>query len=92
MMTVITRVSVKQGSEPEWDGVMRERLEMAKTRQGWVAGQILMPLDSLSDRVIVGTWHTRADWEAWHEDPGFERTRERLEELQSSPGDTSGTR
>lgn len=89
MMTVITRVALKAGSEPDCDDVMRERLEMAKTRQGWVAGQILMPLDSLNDRLIVGTWRTRADWEAWHEDPGFEQTRERLEDLQSSPGETT---
>jgi heme-degrading monooxygenase HmoA len=89
MMTVITRIELKEGSEPEWDDVMRERLEAAKTRQGWVAGQIAMPLDSLRSRLIVGTWRTRADWEAWHEDPTFEETRERLEHLQASPGETT---
>jgi hypothetical protein len=33
--------------------------------------------------VIVGTWRSRADWEAWHEDPAFRATRVTLDELQS---------
>ena len=70
MMTVITRIKLKQGAEPEWDAAMSQRLEAAKGRAGWVGGQLLMPLDVLSERLIVGTWETRADWEAWHEDEG----------------------
>jgi heme-degrading monooxygenase HmoA len=30
----------------------------------------------------VGTWQTRADWQAWHEDPAFQETRDRMEGLQ----------
>jgi hypothetical protein len=32
--------------------------------------------------VIVGTWQTRADWEAWHKDERFTETRRRLEGLE----------
>jgi heme-degrading monooxygenase HmoA len=83
MMTVITHVKLRPGDEPEWDAAMRERLEAAKGEQGWIGGQLLIPTDALNERVIVGTWETRADWEAWHEDPAFRETRERLEGLQS---------
>jgi heme-degrading monooxygenase HmoA len=89
MMTVITRVQLKPGSEPEWDAAVRERLEMAKTRTGWIGGQLLIPLEGMNERIIIGTWSTRADWEAWHEDPGFKQTRERLDGLQESSGETS---
>jgi heme-degrading monooxygenase HmoA len=82
MMTVITRVSLKAGSEPEWDEAMRERLKAARDQAGWVGGQMLIPLDGLNQRVIVGTWTTRAAWEAWHEDPAFRDTRQRMEKLQ----------
>ena len=34
-------------------------------------------------RVIVGTWQTRADWEAWHNDPAFADTRAKLEGLET---------
>lgn len=85
MMTVITRVSLKVGSEPEWDKAMQDRLDAARKQAGWVGGQMLIPLDGLNQRVIVGTWTTRADWEAWHEDPAFQETRQRMEELQDAP-------
>jgi heme-degrading monooxygenase HmoA len=84
-MTIVTHVKLKQGSEPEWDAAMRERLAAAKERQGWVGGQLMMPLDKLDERMIVGTWQTRADWEAWHNDKAFAETRKRLEGLEASP-------
>ena len=82
MMTIVTHVSLRQGTEPEWDAAMRERLAAAASRPGWIGGQLLMPLDRLNRRVIVGTWQTRADWEAWHQDPAFEQTRQRMEGLE----------
>ena len=85
MMTVITRVALRPGSEPEWDEAMRERLKAAPGQPGWIGGQILIPLDGLNRRAIVGTWENRADWEAWHEDPAFQETRKRLEGLQKGP-------
>lgn len=85
MMTVITETTLQAGSEPEWDEAMRDRLTAATGRPGWVAGQMLIPLEGLNRRVIVGTWKTRADWEAWHNDPAFLDTRKRLEGLQEGP-------
>ncbi len=85
MMTIVVHVKLKEGSEPEWDAAMRERLAAAKDRPGWVGGQIMMPLDKLNARVIVGTWQTRADWEAWHNDKTFAETRKRLEGLEAGP-------
>ena len=85
MMTIVTHVKLKEGSEPEWDAAMRERLAAAKERPGWVGGQLMMPLDKLDERMIVGTWQTRADWEAWHNDKAFAETRKRLEGLEAGP-------
>ena len=85
MMTIVTRVRLKEGSEPRWDAAMRERLEAARSQPGWVAGQLVMPIGALDERVILGTWQTRADWEAWHTDPKFRETRQRLEGLEATP-------
>jgi heme-degrading monooxygenase HmoA len=82
MMTIITHVALKEGSEPEWDAIMRRRLDAAREQPGWLGGQLLIPLAALNERLIVGTWATRADWEAWHEDEAFNETRDRLNELQ----------
>jgi heme-degrading monooxygenase HmoA len=83
MMTIVTHVSLKPGNEPEWDTAVRKRLDAARTQAGWIGGQILIPLEDASRRILVGTWETRAHWEAWHQDPEFAATRERLEGLES---------
>ena len=71
MMTIVTHVTLREGCEPEWDAAMRERLDAAKNQPGWIGGQLLIPLDRLDKRMIVGTWETRAAWDAWHQDPTF---------------------
>lgn len=89
MMTVITHVTLKQASEPEWDAAMQERLTAARSRPGWIGGQLLHPLEGSNQRAIVGTWETRSDWEAWHEDAAFQETRATMEGLQEGPSETT---
>jgi heme-degrading monooxygenase HmoA len=85
MMTIVTHVVLKEGSEPEWDAAMRARLAAVKGRPGWIYTQLLIPSDALNKRVLIGTWRTRADWEAWHKDPAFAQTRTRLDGLEAAP-------
>lgn len=88
-MTVITRVTLDEGTEPAWDEAMRERLETAESLNGWISGQVLIPLEGLNERVIVGMWETRAAWEAWHNDAKFQETRDRLADIGADEGTTS---
>jgi len=87
MMTIVTRVTLRQGAEPEWDKAMRERMTAAREQPGWVGGQILIPLDGLDRRVIIGTWQSRAHWETWHNDDAFAATRRRIAGLEAQPHD-----
>ena len=85
MMTIVTHVTLKEGTEPAWDAAMRERMVAARDQPGWIGGQIAIPLDGPNRRVIIGTWQTRAHWEAWHSDPAFMATRHRLDGLEEGP-------
>src|SRR5438093_8479385 len=87
MMTIVTHVHLKDGAGRDWDAAMRTRLSAARKRSGGVGGQPLRPADKPDRRVIVGTWRTRADWEAWHHDPQFAKTRQRLDGLESAPAE-----
>jgi heme-degrading monooxygenase HmoA len=89
MVTVITRVALREGSGPEWDAAMRQRLTAARERQGWLGGQLLIPLEALDERLVVGTWQTQSDWEAWHDDETFTETRQRLDELKAERTDST---
>ena len=85
MMTIVSHVELKPGTEHEWDRAMHERLRAAEGRPGWVAGQLLRPVDKPNARVIVGTWDSREAWEAWHRDAAFRETRQRLDGLEARP-------
>lgn len=85
MMTVVTTMKVRSGSEAEWDALIAERFRSAHGRPGWVSGQLLTPAGEDRARVLVGTWRSREDWKAWHDDPAFLEHRSRLEELQEEP-------
>ena len=85
MMTIVTHVHLREGTGRDWDAAMRTRLSAARKASGWIGGQLLQPPDKPDTRVIVGTWRTRANWEAWHHDPQFMETRERLAGLESVP-------
>ena len=85
MMTVVTTTRLRPGGEEEWDTAMRERFDSARGRAGWIAGQLLTPEDERDARTIVGTWRSREDWKAWHDDPAFLEERSLLERLESAP-------
>jgi heme-degrading monooxygenase HmoA len=89
METVITRLTLKAGADEEWDTTMTERMRAVEDQPGWIGGQLLRPSDQPSARVIVGTWESRANWEAWHGEEAFRETRERLEGLQTGPAEVT---
>jgi heme-degrading monooxygenase HmoA len=79
MMTVVTRVRLKQGEEPAWDQAFRQRIADVRDQPGWIGVQLAIPLESPGERVVLGTWETRADWEAWHGTQAFQDTRAAME-------------
>lgn len=79
MMTIVTQCSIEPGQEPAWDTAFHQRVEAAKKQPGWVAVQLCIPADAVNERVIIGTWETRAYWEAWHASGSFQMTREHME-------------
>jgi len=89
MVTIVTEIQLKEGSEPRWDKVMRKRMAAATKQPGWVGGQLLQPDDDPHRRVIVGTWQSRDAWQEWHTDPRFKETRAELDQLVKGPEEHS---
>jgi heme-degrading monooxygenase HmoA len=84
MMTVITESTIEPGQEPAWDQAFRQRIADASKQPGWVGVQLLIPVDAPNKRLVLGTWESRADWEAWHNTEAFRRTREGMDDVQPS--------
>lgn len=89
MMTVVTTMKLRPESAAEADQLIQERFRSAHQRDGWISGQLLSPTDTTDTRVIVGTWRSKAEWDAWHEDPAFLATRERLDQMQTEAHTTA---
>jgi heme-degrading monooxygenase HmoA len=45
--------------------------------------QLCIPAEAPNERVVIDTWETRADWEAWHATEVFEKTRAQMEGAES---------
>lgn len=86
MMTVITEITIEPGQEPQWDRAFHQRFADAPNQPGWVSVQLLIPVDAPNKRVVIGTWQSRADWEAWHTTEVFRQTREQMDGVQQSSG------
>lgn len=82
MVTIVTHVPLKDGTEGEWDARIAERMAAAKKQPGWVGGQLLR---SPNGRVIVGTWETRDAWAEWHKTSAFTRARRELDDMADGP-------
>lgn len=89
-MTVITHHVLRdEAAAQEWDAAMYERLSAARDQPGWVGGQLLRADNDRLLRTIVGTWDSREQWEAWHDEAAFRETRDRLDGLQARPAETA---
>ena len=79
MMTIVTHLKIHPGREPGWDEAFRRRVEAARAQRGWVGVQLCIPAEAPNERIVIGTWESRADWEAWHATDVFQETREQME-------------
>lgn len=81
MVTIVSRVRIRAGEEQAWEEAFRERAAAAREQPGFVSVQLAIPADAPTERVVIGTWESRDDWEAWHGHEAFAETRRQLEEV-----------
>src|SRR5690348_11164893 len=83
MMTIVTMITIEPGKEPQWDAVFQKRIAAAKEQPGWIGVQVGIPTDRINQRVIIGTWESRAAWESWHAADVFQQTRAQMDGLET---------
>ena len=89
MMTIVTRVKLREEGIDQWDGAMHARLAAARGKPGWVSAQLLKGVDQPLERAIVGVWNSKNDWASWHDDEAFRATRRQLEGLEDGPTEST---
>lgn len=89
MMTIVTRVRLRDGATEQWDRAMHARVDAARDARGWVSAQLLQGVDDPLERAIVGVWDSKDDWAAWHDDDTFRETREQLSGVEDGPQEST---
>jgi heme-degrading monooxygenase HmoA len=82
MHVVLGRVSIRADSASEWDSQWLERAEGARRFPGWKGAELLVPVDRPNERVIVGWWATREDFDHWRSSSEWESGEEQLRQHQ----------
>lgn len=85
MYQVLGRFQLIQGEEHRWDIAFRERVEEARGFEGWLGAAAWVPVDDARQRVVVGRWATRDDYDTWTLSPSYIRTKSLLDSCQASP-------
>lgn len=62
---VVGRFSLRPGAEAAWDAAFQERAEQAALAPGWLGVAAWAPVAEPSERVVVGRWRSKADYETW---------------------------
>ncbi len=81
---VITR-QFRKGKLYEPDRLLMELRSLAALQEGYMSGETLINADSPGEVVVVSNWHSRHNWEGWHENPKRKQLATELEKFLESP-------
>ncbi len=82
---VVGRFNLRPGAEAVWDAAFRERIEEAASAPGWLGVAAWAPLDAPQERIVVGRWRAREDYDAWALGESYLRTKSVLDSCQTAP-------
>ena len=84
---VVGRFSLRPGAEATWDAAFQERIEQAASAPGWLGVAAWAPVAEPSERVVVGRWRSKADYETWALTESYLRTKVTLDSCQTGAPD-----
>ena len=82
---VIGRFALRPGKEAQWESVLRERVEAARSAPGWLGVSVWAPADNPLQRVVVGRWRSPEAYDAWMQTESYIRTKAVLDTCQAAP-------
>jgi heme-degrading monooxygenase HmoA len=84
---VVGRFNLRPGAEATWDSAFRDRVETATAAPGWLGVATWAPVAEPSQRIVVGRWRSRADYEAWTLTESYLSTKATLDSCQTAAPD-----
>jgi heme-degrading monooxygenase HmoA len=85
MIRVLLERHVVEGMEESFDQALRDVRQSAVGFPGYVSGESLRNCDNPTHRVVVSTWRSAPDWEAWARSEQRSQAQARLAPLLEEP-------
>jgi heme-degrading monooxygenase HmoA len=81
MVRVIIERQLAAGREAEFHQAMRELRSEAVRTPGYISGETLSDADDRRHCIIISTWRSRQDWDAWSRSVARRQTIDRIRGL-----------
>lgn len=78
MIRVLIERWLLPGTEDEFRAVMRGMRQEALHAPGYISGETLRDVDATRHYVVISTWRSRTDWDAWAVSAARDAVRERI--------------
>jgi quinol monooxygenase YgiN len=85
MIRVLIERRLSPGTAETFAALMREMRRDAVQARGYISGETLRDVDDPHHSVIVSTWRSQPDWDAWAVSPARQRARQRIAPLLAQP-------
>jgi heme-degrading monooxygenase HmoA len=82
---VVIERKVKEGKQAEMMNILRKLRTSALPRKGYISGETLRSRDDPSTYIVISSWQSVEDWEAWQSHPERTEISKKLEPLLATP-------
>jgi heme-degrading monooxygenase HmoA len=80
---------IKAGSELKLNHLLLKLRAKAMQAKGYISGETLRALNNPSKFLVISTWNSLAEWEAWDKDSQRQVIQEEIDKLLRHPAKTS---
>ena len=80
---------IKTGSEIKMHHLLLQLRSKAMQAKGYISGETLRALDNPNKFLVISTWNSLSEWEAWDKDPARQELQVEIDKLLRHPAKTS---
>lgn len=82
---ILIRRKVKPGQEEKFNELVRELRSRAMHLAGFISGETLRSIEDPSIHLVISTWKSIEDWNAWLKGPDRKAVKKKFEKVLAEP-------
>ncbi|NLI80870.1 MAG: antibiotic biosynthesis monooxygenase [Deltaproteobacteria bacterium] len=76
---------IQPGNDLKLHQLLMQLRAKAMMQKGYITGETLRDINDPSKFLVIGTWNSIQDWQAWNANPDRKKIQEELNKLLKSP-------